>query len=44
MRQKWFWGSVGIAVTLGTAAIAWSYMPASQSQAGDSNSTNTNSD
>lgn len=44
MRQKWFWGSVGIAVTLGTAAIAWSYMPASQSQAGESNSTNTNSD
>ncbi|KAI4981376.1 hypothetical protein ZWY2020_021868 [Hordeum vulgare] len=44
IRQKWFWGSVGIAVTLGTAAIAWSYMPASQSQAGDSNGTNTNSD
>lgn len=41
MRQKWFWGSVGIAVTLGTAAIAWSYVPASQHHAQDSNSTNS---
>ncbi|CAM0944909.1 unnamed protein product [Alopecurus aequalis] len=41
MRQKWFWGSVGIAVTLGTAAIAWSYVPASQPHAQDSNSTNS---
>jgi len=44
MRQKWFWGSVGIAVTLGTAAIAWSYVPASQPHAQDSNSANTISD
>jgi hypothetical protein len=41
MRQKWFWGSVGIAVTLGTAAIAWSYVPAGQPHAQDSNSTNS---
>ncbi|KAL5207496.1 hypothetical protein ABZP36_031931 [Zizania latifolia] len=41
-RQKWFWGSVGLAVTLGTAAIAWSYLPAAQPQASsDSNSTNS---
>jgi len=39
MRQKWFWGSVGIAVTLGTAAIAWSYVPASQPHAQHSSST-----
>lgn len=41
-RQKWFWGSVGLAVTLGTAAIAWSYLPAAHPQASpDSNSTNS---
>ncbi|KAL6633699.1 hypothetical protein ACP70R_026370 [Stipagrostis hirtigluma subsp. patula] len=41
-RQKWFWGSVGLAVTLGAAAIAWSYIPSSQPQASsDSNSTNS---
>ncbi|XP_062220041.1 uncharacterized protein LOC133919616 [Phragmites australis] len=38
-RQKWFWGSVGLAVTLGATAIAWSYLPSSQPQASaDSNS------
>jgi len=38
-RQKWFWGSVGLAVTLGATAIAWSYLPSSQTQASaDSNS------
>lgn len=38
-RQKWFWGSVGLAVTLGAAAIAWSYIPSSQPQgSADSNS------
>ncbi|KAK8938898.1 hypothetical protein KSP39_PZI010825 [Platanthera zijinensis] len=29
-RQKWFWGSIGFAVTLGSAAIAWSYLPSSK--------------
>lgn len=39
-RQKWFWGSVGLAVTLGATAIVWSYLPSSQPQASaDSNST-----
>ncbi|KAJ6845510.1 uncharacterized protein M6B38_287305 [Iris pallida] len=28
-RQRWIWNSVVLAVTLGTAAIAWSYSPAS---------------
>ncbi|KAL0924991.1 hypothetical protein M5K25_003293 [Dendrobium thyrsiflorum] len=28
-RQKWFWGCIGLAVTLGSAAIAWSYLPSS---------------
>ncbi|KAL6912268.1 hypothetical protein ACP4OV_001073 [Aristida adscensionis] len=38
-RQKWFWGSVGLAATVGVAAIAWSYIPSSQPQASsDSNS------
>ncbi|KAJ3670189.1 hypothetical protein LUZ60_010513 [Juncus effusus] len=31
IRQKWFWASIGLAVTLGSAAIAWSYLPASRS-------------
>nr|XP_010940103.1 uncharacterized protein LOC105058764 [Elaeis guineensis] len=28
-RQKWIWGSIGLAVTLSAAAIAWSYLPVS---------------
>ncbi|KAJ3686820.1 hypothetical protein LUZ61_015984 [Rhynchospora tenuis] len=27
IRQKWIWASVGLAVTLSSAAIAWSYIP-----------------
>lgn len=26
-RQRWIWGSVTTAIVLGTAAIAWSYLP-----------------
>lgn len=26
--QKWIWGSVATAITLGSAALAWSYLPA----------------
>ncbi|KAK1587217.1 hypothetical protein Q3G72_010687 [Acer saccharum] len=26
-RQKWVWGSIATAITLGTAALAWSYLP-----------------
>ncbi|KAG0465327.1 hypothetical protein HPP92_019491 [Vanilla planifolia] len=29
-RQKWFWGSIGLVLTLGSAAIAWSYLPSSK--------------
>ncbi|XP_008784926.1 uncharacterized protein LOC103703745 [Phoenix dactylifera] len=29
-RQKWIWGSIGLAVSLGAAAIAWSYFPVSK--------------
>ncbi|KAM7250745.1 hypothetical protein ACFE04_022628 [Oxalis oulophora] len=29
-RRKWIWGSVVIAVTLGTTALAWSYLPTSK--------------
>lgn len=29
-RQKWIWGSIGFVVTLGSAAIAWSYIPSSK--------------
>ncbi|CAL1394695.1 unnamed protein product [Linum trigynum] len=26
-RQRWVWGSISAAITLGTAALAWSYLP-----------------
>ncbi|GMH24570.1 hypothetical protein Nepgr_026413 [Nepenthes gracilis] len=26
-RQMWIWGSIAVAITLGTAALAWSYIP-----------------
>ncbi|CAI0392341.1 unnamed protein product [Linum tenue] len=26
-RQRWVWGSIAAAITLGTAALAWSYLP-----------------
>ncbi|XVF62066.1 hypothetical protein PTKIN_Ptkin08bG0187100 [Pterospermum kingtungense] len=26
-RQRWAWGSIAAAITLGTAALAWSYLP-----------------
>ncbi|XP_038882592.1 uncharacterized protein LOC120073808 [Benincasa hispida] len=26
-RQRWIWGSVATAITLGTAVLAWSYLP-----------------
>ncbi|XP_022751399.1 uncharacterized protein LOC111300058 [Durio zibethinus] len=26
-RQRWVWGSIAAALTLGTAALAWSYLP-----------------
>lgn len=29
-RQRWIWGSIGLAVTLGASAIAWSYTPTSK--------------
>lgn len=30
-RQKWILASIGLAVTVGSAAIAWSYLPSSKS-------------
>ncbi|XP_076944139.1 uncharacterized protein LOC143614644 [Bidens hawaiensis] len=26
-RQRWFWGSIAAAVTIGSVALAWSYLP-----------------
>lgn len=26
-RQRWVWGSIATAITLGTAALVWSYFP-----------------
>ncbi|KAJ9540994.1 hypothetical protein OSB04_027500 [Centaurea solstitialis] len=39
-RQRWIWGSVVAAVTVGSAAIAWSYTPAGK---GSSSSSHTSS-
>ncbi|CAN6802856.1 unnamed protein product [Brassica oleracea] len=30
MRQRWIWGSIAATITLGSAALAWSYIPASR--------------
>uniref|UniRef100_A0A2P2NG53 Uncharacterized protein n=1 Tax=Rhizophora mucronata TaxID=61149 RepID=A0A2P2NG53_RHIMU len=37
-RQRWVWGSIVTAITLGTAALAWSYFPIAKGShlAGDS--------
>ncbi|KAG2329386.1 hypothetical protein Bca4012_021050 [Brassica carinata] len=29
-RQRWIWGSIAATITLGSAALAWSYIPASR--------------
>ncbi|CAF2110902.1 uncharacterized protein BNAC08G22300D [Brassica napus] len=29
-RQRWIWGSIATTITLGSAALAWSYIPASR--------------
>ncbi|VVB05286.1 unnamed protein product [Arabis nemorensis] len=29
-RQRWIWGSIATTITLGSAALAWSYIPASK--------------
>ncbi|KAF6171177.1 hypothetical protein GIB67_027983 [Kingdonia uniflora] len=28
-KQKWVWSSIGVVITLGSAALAWSYLPTS---------------
>ncbi|XP_072999314.1 uncharacterized protein [Typha latifolia] len=40
-RQKWLWSSIGLGVTLGTAAIAWSYLPVSKVAPGGGDNTTT---
>jgi D-tyrosyl-tRNA(Tyr) deacylase len=29
-RQRWIWGTIAATITLGSAALAWSYIPASK--------------
>lgn len=38
-RQKWFWCSVGLLVTVGATAIAWSYLPVSRSSTTEGSAT-----
>lgn len=37
-RQRWVWGSIATAITLGTAALAWSYIPAARGSSSTSGS------
>lgn len=43
-RQRWIWSSVGLAVTLGAAALAWSYIPASKPPSHESETTSNHGD
>ncbi|KAE8709515.1 hypothetical protein F3Y22_tig00110330pilonHSYRG00091 [Hibiscus syriacus] len=35
-RQRWVWGFVATAITLGTAVLAWSYLPTGKGSSSDS--------
>ncbi|KAE8655986.1 GTPase Era [Hibiscus syriacus] len=35
-RQRWVWGSVATAITLGTVVLAWSYLPTGKGSSDDS--------
>ncbi|KAL4020163.1 hypothetical protein IC575_018933 [Cucumis melo] len=37
-RQRWIWGSVATAITLGTAVLAWSYLPSGKDLPSSNNS------
>ncbi|KAJ6811199.1 uncharacterized protein M6B38_154275 [Iris pallida] len=43
-RQRWLWSSIGLAVTLGSAAIAWSYIPASKPPSHEGGTSTSHSD
>ena len=34
-RQRWVWGSIAAVITVGTAALAWSYLPTGQGSSGE---------
>ncbi|KAJ9703505.1 hypothetical protein PVL29_005026 [Vitis rotundifolia] len=34
-RQRWVWGSIAAVITVGTAALAWSYLPTVQGSSGE---------
>ncbi|GLU13759.1 hypothetical protein SLE2022_303730 [Rubroshorea leprosula] len=37
-RQRWVWGSIATAITLGTAALVWSYLPTDKASPSPSSS------
>lgn len=43
-RQRWVWGSIATAITLGTAALVWSYLPTDTGSAAPSSSSNPECD
>ncbi|CAH8365632.1 unnamed protein product [Eruca vesicaria subsp. sativa] len=38
-RQRWIWGSIAATITLGSAALAWSYIPASRPSSSEASQT-----
>ncbi|CAN0861712.1 hypothetical protein LINGRAHAP2_LOCUS8292 [Linum grandiflorum] len=43
-RQRWVWGSIAAAITLGSAALAWSYLPPREGSPSTSSSLDTEQD
>ncbi|CAL1360867.1 unnamed protein product [Linum trigynum] len=43
-RQRWVWGSIAAAITLGTAALAWSYLPPRDGSAASTSSSSVESE
>ncbi|XP_058113879.1 uncharacterized protein LOC131256839 [Magnolia sinica] len=43
-RQRWVWGSIGLAIMLGSTALAWSYLPSTSSSSITASSNASKSD
>lgn len=41
-RQKWIWGSIAAAITLGSTALAWSYLPTAKGSSSTDSSPESN--
>lgn len=43
-RQRWIWGSIAATITLGTAALAWSYLPTGRGSSSTDHHTSSSTD